>query len=338
MSSSGSSPSTPPGNPPDPAGRRDDEPRGARGRVSSFSSAVSFLPLGLRTISPRGFPKPLRADTPPVTTEPGRSAAGPLAVRAARASVSPSAARPLGARDLRRDRPLSPRGGFVSPTRTNPLRPRPLHVRGSPRRSVQPPGAPDPEPPTRAPAKPVARSSRHHPSHASPVRPTSAAARQKGCHGEESHRATSERDFVPGAVGDRGAGAPDGWVEWRGAPRDLSIPARQDDLDPQVRRDCHAALRAARSDSCSWRFCSLAPVPGPLPFGWEGDGRWLGGGEGNPPLGRPATFTPQRAGTGQPDQRVETLAPSERLLRARGTARVRTPGRACPVARGGVEA
>ena len=37
-------------------------------------------------------------------------------------------------------------------------------------------------------------------------------------------------------------------------------------------------------------------------------------------------MAPERAGTERPDRRVETLAPTERLVRGRGTARVRTPG------------
>jgi hypothetical protein len=51
---------------------------------------------------------------------------GPLAVRAARASVSPHAARPLGARDLRRQSPVA-RGAdpLPPPTRAQPARPPP---------------------------------------------------------------------------------------------------------------------------------------------------------------------------------------------------------------------
>ncbi len=44
-------------------------------------------------------------------------------------------------------------------------------------------------------------------------------------------------------------------------------------------------------------------------------------------------MTAERAGTERPDRWVETLAPTERLMRGRGTARVRTPGCACSVAR-----
>ena len=36
-------------------------------------------------------------------------------------------------------------------------------------------------------------------------------------------------------------------------------------------------------------------------------------------------IAPKRAATERPDRRVETLAPTERLMRGRGTARVRTP-------------
>ena len=46
-------------------------------------------------------------------------------------------------------------------------------------------------------------------------------------------------------------------------------------------------------------------------------------------------ITPERAGPERPDRRVETLAPTERLMRRRGTARVRTTGCACSVAREG---
>jgi len=46
-------------------------------------------------------------------------------------------------------------------------------------------------------------------------------------------------------------------------------------------------------------------------------------------------MAPKRVGTERPDRRVETLAPTERLLRGRGTARIRTPGCACSVAREG---
>lgn len=46
-------------------------------------------------------------------------------------------------------------------------------------------------------------------------------------------------------------------------------------------------------------------------------------------------MAPERAGTERPDRRVETLDPTERLLRGRETARVRTPGCACSVARAG---
>ena len=46
-------------------------------------------------------------------------------------------------------------------------------------------------------------------------------------------------------------------------------------------------------------------------------------------------MAPERAGPERPDRRVETLAPTERLMRGRGTARVRTPGCACSVARKG---
>ena len=46
-------------------------------------------------------------------------------------------------------------------------------------------------------------------------------------------------------------------------------------------------------------------------------------------------IAPKRAGTARPDRRVETLSPTERLMRGRGTARVRTPGCACSVAREG---
>ena len=37
-------------------------------------------------------------------------------------------------------------------------------------------------------------------------------------------------------------------------------------------------------------------------------------------------ITLERAGTERPDRRVETLAPTGRPMRGRGTARVRTPG------------
>ena len=37
-------------------------------------------------------------------------------------------------------------------------------------------------------------------------------------------------------------------------------------------------------------------------------------------------IAPKRAGPERPDRRVETLAPTERLMRRRGTARVRAPG------------
>jgi len=43
-------------------------------------------------------------------------------------------------------------------------------------------------------------------------------------------------------------------------------------------------------------------------------------------------MAPERAGTERPDRRVETLAPTGRLVRGRGTARVRTPVCACSVA------
>jgi hypothetical protein len=46
-------------------------------------------------------------------------------------------------------------------------------------------------------------------------------------------------------------------------------------------------------------------------------------------------ITPERAGTERPDRRVETLAPTGRLMRGRGTARVRTPVCASSVARAG---
>jgi hypothetical protein len=46
-------------------------------------------------------------------------------------------------------------------------------------------------------------------------------------------------------------------------------------------------------------------------------------------------MAPERAGPEWPDRRVETLAPTECLMRGRGTARVRTPGCACSVACGG---
>ena len=79
--------------------------------------------------------------------------------------------------------------------------------------------------------------------------------------------------------------------------------------------------------------CPLCPVHFSLV------GRGTGGSvgwEGEPisPLRAKAIAT-AAAGTGRPGRRVETLAPSERLLRARGTARVRTPGRPCPVAGAG---
>jgi hypothetical protein len=46
-------------------------------------------------------------------------------------------------------------------------------------------------------------------------------------------------------------------------------------------------------------------------------------------------MAPERAGTERPDRRVETLDPTERLMRGRGTARVRMPVCACSVAREG---
>ena len=46
-------------------------------------------------------------------------------------------------------------------------------------------------------------------------------------------------------------------------------------------------------------------------------------------------MTPERAGSERPGRRVETLAPTERLMRGRGTARVRPSVCACSVARGG---
>ena len=42
------------------------------------------------------------------------------------------------------------------------------------------------------------------------------------------------------------------------------------------------------------------------------------------PAGR-GDMAPERAGTERPERRVETLAPTERFMRGRGTARVRTP-------------
>ena len=44
---------------------------------------------------------------------------------------------------------------------------------------------------------------------------------------------------------------------------------------------------------------------------------------------------PEGAGTERPDRRVETLTPTERFIRGRGTARLRTPVCASSVARGG---
>jgi hypothetical protein len=46
-------------------------------------------------------------------------------------------------------------------------------------------------------------------------------------------------------------------------------------------------------------------------------------------------IVPKRAGTEPPDRRAETLTPTERFMRGRGTARVRTSGCACSVAREG---
>jgi hypothetical protein len=46
-------------------------------------------------------------------------------------------------------------------------------------------------------------------------------------------------------------------------------------------------------------------------------------------------MSPKRAGPERPDRRVETLAPTELLMRGRGTARLRTPVCACSVAREG---
>ena len=51
---------------------------------------------------------------------------------------------------------------------------------------------------------------------------------------------------------------------------------------------------------------------------------WRAGGSPNPPSGR-RPMAPERAGPERPERRVETLAPTERLLRGRGTARVRPP-------------
>ncbi len=48
-----------------------------------------------------------------------------------------------------------------------------------------------------------------------------------------------------------------------------------------------------------------------------------------------AAIAPERAGPERPDRRVETLDPTERFVRGRGTARVRTSGSACSVAREG---
>jgi hypothetical protein len=46
-------------------------------------------------------------------------------------------------------------------------------------------------------------------------------------------------------------------------------------------------------------------------------------------------MAPKREGTERPDRQVETLAPTERLVRGRGAARVRMPVCACSVAREG---
>ena len=90
---------------------------GARARLSVRSRGFLFCPSGLGA-SALARPHVLRADTPPVTTEAGRAAAGAprWSARGRAASVSPSAARPLGARDRRRDSPFGPRGGSLSPT------------------------------------------------------------------------------------------------------------------------------------------------------------------------------------------------------------------------------
>ena len=135
--------------------------------------------------------------------------------------------------------------------------------------------------------------------------------------------------FAGARVVARRAGAPDGWGRVRKRRRIHFAQARGG------RRVELAGGREAGQRTPRHQTAGTEP---PETRGREGDGRLRSGREGNSPLGRTATFTPKRAGTGRPDRRVETLDPSERRWRARGTARIRTPVRPCPVARAGVEA
>ena len=105
----------------------------------------------------------------------------------------------------------------------------------------------------------------------------------------------------------------------RGLRRDWPPAAPADRMPPS--RDAVGSANEARALARASRTCRWTRNQG---VGVKSAPRAIG------------AIPAERAGTERPDWRVETLAEHERTARGRGTARVRTPGCASSVARGGV--